>query len=337
MTTKVNYAILNFIGTMVLCAQPATVRGKLIDPEGGPVGAARVQMKNTSTGEILAATSSAGGSYTLSLPVGVYDLAVLPIGCCRWSRVSEAAVSVSAGESRTWDIHVPWGLGLGTIGDDISQFYTELRERSKPPAGEAPRGTEGQPDLSGLWLNVPDASAAPAPLQPWASELARKRSADSAKDFPGGFCLPQSPLTIATGLFKLVQTPSLMVQLSEAIISSRQIFLDGRAHPADPNLTWQGHSIGHWEGDTLIVDTVGFNDHSWLSVTGSPHTEQMHTIERIRRPDLGHLEIELTVEDPGAFTKPWVRTINAVLAPQEIEIMEYVCENNRDPVHIVGR
>ena len=120
--------------------------------------------------------------------------------------------------------------------------------------------------------------------------------------------------------------------------TTRQIFLDGRAHPADPNPTWQGHSIGRWEGDTLVIDTTGYNDKSWLSLSGIPHTEKLHTVERIRRPDYGHIEVEITMDDSGAFTAPWKRTFSATLAPPDEEIMEFICaENNRDANHYRGK
>jgi hypothetical protein len=114
----------------------------------------------------------------------------------------------------------------------------------------------------------------------------------------------------------------------------RQIFLDGRKHPTDINPTWEGHSVGHWEGDTLVVDTSNYNDRSWLSLSGIPHSEKLHTVERIRRPDYGHLDVEITMDDADAFTGRWVRTFTATLAPAEDEITEFICnENNRDVGH----
>jgi hypothetical protein len=117
----------------------------------------------------------------------------------------------------------------------------------------------------------------------------------------------------------------------------RQVFLDGRSHPAAFGPTWMGHSVGRWEGDTLVIDTVGFNDRGWIDFQGHPHTEMLHVVQRIRRPDLGHLEIAITVEDPGAYRKPWTTNKTATLAPDE-EILEYICnENNRDVAHMVGK
>ena len=113
---------------------------------------------------------------------------------------------------------------------------------------------------------------------------------------------------------------------------------DGRPHPKDWNPTWQGHSIGKWEGDTLIIDTAGYNDKAWLSLSGIPHTEKLHIVERIRRPDYGHIEVEITMEDSGAFTTPWIRIFTATLAPPGEEIMEFICnEGNRDVSHYRGK
>jgi hypothetical protein len=138
-------------------------------------------------------------------------------------------------------------------------------------------------------------------------------------------------------LSKIVQTPGLIVMMYEGSPPGlRQIFLDGRKHPAvgtfDPS--WMGHSIGRWEGLTLVVDTVGFNDRGWVDYRSTPQTEQLHVIERYTRPDLGHLDLEITVEDPGAYTRPWKILRRMVLAPQGEEIQEYVCEGNNDSAHM---
>jgi hypothetical protein len=133
-------------------------------------------------------------------------------------------------------------------------------------------------------------------------------------------------------------TPTHIYFLFEGNIHSfRQIFMDGRAHTKDVNPTWFGESIGKWEGDTLVIDTIGFNDKFWFDFAGHPHTEQMHTIERYRRPDLGHLEWETLIDDPGAYTKPFTVYGHVNLLPNE-ELMEYICqENNRDVGHILGK
>jgi hypothetical protein len=116
---------------------------------------------------------------------------------------------------------------------------------------------------------------------------------------------------------------------------ARQIYLDGRTHPSDPNPTWRGHTIGHWEGDTLAADTIGFNDKAWLDWSGHSQTEVLHVVERYRRPDLGHLELEMTVEDRSALKTPWLIKRTYILDPK-VDILENVCaENEKDWSHLV--
>jgi hypothetical protein len=174
---------------------------------------------------------------------------------------------------------------------------------------------------------------------PWLAALLKEREANNFKDAPGARCLTRG-VTAAGALFpyRLVQTRTLLVMLFEDDIPShRQVFLDGRSHPKDPNPSWMGHSVGHWEGDTLVIDTVGFNDRSWLDAQGHSHTEMMRVTERFRRPDLGHLEIEFTIDDPGAYAKPWIFKRISDLDSKD-EIGEYVCtENNKDVEHMVGK
>jgi hypothetical protein len=180
----------------------------------------------------------------------------------------------------------------------------------------------------------------PPPLKPWAEQLHRERMENDSKDYPGGYCLPANAASITRAFpYKIVQTPKLMVFIHESDTPGlRQVFLDGRGHPTDWHPTWQGHSIGGWEGDTLVIDTAGFNDKAWLSLSGIPHTEQLHVVERIRRLDYGHLEVDIRMEDSEAFSAPWRRTFTATLAPPEEEILEFICnENNRDPAHYRGK
>ena len=206
-----------------------------------------------------------------------------------------------------------------------------------------PRTSDGKPDLNGVW--GPDRNfiyditstlkkGDVLPIQPWAEKLAKERM--SSAD-PEASCLPAGVPRMAPYPWKIVQQPKLVVFLFEGNIHTyRQIFLDGRAHPDDPDPTWYGHSTGKWEGDTLVVDTVGFNDKFWFDFAGHPHTDKLHVIERYRRPDSGHLEYDVTIEDPGAYTKPF--TMHGHSALETGELMEYVCnENNQDVSHIVGK
>jgi hypothetical protein len=332
-----------FRGGMFLClmmpailhAQMASIAGRITDPDGGAVKDAPVRAKNSATGTEIRATSSALGDYKLELPAGTYEITV-PMACCQYSSYSQRDVSIRAGESRRMDIRMAWGANLGTLADDPQLLLNAFRERASVPTGPAPRTYDGKPDISGIWINEANPDAPPPPLKPWAAELLRQRLADDSKDYPGAHCLPANAAPITRAFpYKFVQTPTLIVAIHESENGgARQIFLDGRGHPADLNPTWQGHSIGHWEGDTLVVDTAGYNDKAWLSLSGIPHTEKLHTVERIRRLDYGHLEDEITMEDSEAFTGPWKRTFRATLAPPGEEILEYICnENNRDLEH----
>ena len=193
--------------------------------------------------------------------------------------------------------------------------------------GQAPRAIDGKLDLTGVWIisgstNLP---SDPAYL-PGAQKIYNERKASGGKGDPEKDCLPNGVVRIEALPYKIVQTPKLVVMLSEGNTHSyRRFFLDGRPHDLDlePN-TWNGNSIGHWEGDTLVVDTIGFNDKSWLDSTGKPHSEALHVVERYRRPDVNHLEIEYTLEDPQAFSKPYTfkRTFTRVAGR---DLKEYFC------------
>jgi hypothetical protein len=194
---------------------------------------------------------------------------------------------------------------------------------------------DGKPDLSGVWSAGVDPNPETPSLLPSADAVWKERVATSFRDSPGAVCLPHDSTPSIPLLYKIVQTPSLIVMLFEVEPHYRQIFLDGRPHPADADPTWMGHSVGRWEGTSLIVDTRGFNDKTWILWPANlPHTDKLHVTERYRRPDLGHLTVDLTVDDPGTFTKPVERHTIWTLAPGE-EIVESICnENNKYPENV---
>jgi hypothetical protein len=183
------------------------------------------------------------------------------------------------------------------------------------------------------------ATGVEVPFQPWAEKLYKERKADISKDDPEARCLPPGVPRMSTTPypFRIVQTPNLTVIVYEGGAHIwRQIFTDGRPHSEDPNPSWLGESIGKWDGDTFVIDTVGLNGKTWIDESGLPTTDKLHVIERIRRIDLGHLEIEHTVDDPGAYTKPWKFTTHPSMLKGEL--IEYICqENNRDVEHLVGK
>ncbi len=213
----------------------------------------------------------------------------------------------------------------------------------------APRTADGKPDLSGLWEKISNygnniaVNLKPGDVQPWAEALVKTRMEDLGKDHMIPRCLPLGPGYItdggssAGGITKIIQTPTLIIFLSQDM-TYRQIFMDGRKLEADPNPDWMGYSVGHWEGDTLVIETNGYNDRTWLDRNGHPHTEALRTTERYRRKDFGHLEISLTLEDPGVYAKPWTLSMAAQLAA-DTELIEYVCnEGASKPLsHWVGK
>jgi hypothetical protein len=210
-------------------------------------------------------------------------------------------------------------------------------------AAPAPKTADGKPDLSGIWLinnlgyvgNI-TAGLEPGDMLPWAETLSNQRISNLASDAPPSHCLPTGPTIGLFGLQKVIQTPGLVAILHESGVF-RQVFTDGRPLPEDPSPTWQGYSIGQWVGNTLVVETAGFNDKSWLDVSGHPHTEALRVTERFLRKDFGHIQLEMTFDDPKTFTKVWSITVIANLVP-DTDLLEYVCnENERDIQHLVGK
>lgn len=221
-----------------------------------------------------------------------------------------------------------------------------LYQRQPPtPTGPAPKLADGTPDLSGVWLgsgaNDSDISKGLKPgesvvMLPWAEQVLKNRK---SKDDPEANCLPAGIPRGSPYPWRIAQTPGIYFIVYEGNIHSwRQIFMDGRKHPDDNVLipSWYGNSIGRWDGSTWVVDTVGFNDKFWFDYAGHPHTEQLHTIERYTRTDLGNMNIEVTIDDPGAYTKPFTTVGHArIMAGQEL--LEYICqEDNFDLQHLSG-
>jgi hypothetical protein len=198
----------------------------------------------------------------------------------------------------------------------------------------APKAPDGKPDLSGIWHTPSDkylrnlaADGVEAPFQPGAAALFRQRQNNEGKEKRSGRCLPQGvpgAMLVRDYPWKIVQTPGVILILFDESIHYRQIFTDGRGFPEDPTPTWFGYSIGKWEGDTLVVDTRGFNDETWLDEGGHPHSEALHVTERLRRRTIGTMDIEITIDDPKAYTKPWSATVRFELLP-DTELTEHVC------------
>jgi hypothetical protein len=231
-------------------------------------------------------------------------------------------------------------------------------DKRATPKQPAPRTRDGKPDLSGVWWAPGSRGESPTnsifggfsiniaqnmkpedvPFQPWAKKLYEERMASEGKDDPEGYCLPSGVPRTNPYPYKIIQTPGVAIVLYEGNIHSfRQVFLDKKTHSADLDPTWFGESIGHWEGDTLVVDTTGLNDKTWLDGNGHPHSDALHVIERYSRPEMGRLVIDITIDDPKAYTKPWTVHESSTLAV-DWELHEYICnENNRDVGHYAGK
>jgi hypothetical protein len=194
----------------------------------------------------------------------------------------------------------------------------------------APRGPDGKPDLTGIW-NGPNPVARPdlASAQPWVKDVVRQREQDYFRGRPYFHCQPSGPESHRFAAWKrILQTPATLAILNEDL-SYRVIHMDGRELEANPAPSWMGYSVGRWDGDTLVVNSVGFNDKTWLTDAGLPHTEALRMTERYRRPDVGHLEVEVTYTDPAAYAKPWGFTAKMALAA-DTEMLEAVCERSSE-------
>ena len=295
----------------------------------GPLPGLEVRVKNTSTGEVKTTTTSASGEYSIKLSPGRYEVFATEAG---YAILALRDLEVRAGAVLKADGVLRDSPNAGTPGE-ISFIYD--RAAKKAPTGPTPKTPDGKPDLSGVWF--PDLEREPevAPLQPWAAAVAKERATRLGDD-PRAQCLPTGVSRMhGLDLVKFVQTRGLLLALVEgASPAVRQIFLDGRRHPDNLQPTWMGHSIGRWEKDTLVIDTTGYNDKGWLE-GNRPQTEQLHTIERYRRLDRGRMSLEITVDDPGAYTRPWTIRRLLQLAEGE-EIQEYICNENHHTEHFVG-
>jgi hypothetical protein len=201
----------------------------------------------------------------------------------------------------------------------------------------APRTPDGKPDLSGLWHATVkyDSDLKPGDVLAWALAQSRAREADPTADSWSTLCLPPGPMITFSGPLRIVQTPAIVTVLYETPNNFRQIFTDGRVLPIDPSPTWQGYSVGRWDGDTFVVETTGFNDKSFVGRPGIPHTEALHITERYRRRDFGHIDVQMRVEDPKTFTRAWTVSTELVF-DADTELQEFVCnENERDRQHFV--
>ena len=255
-------------------------------------------------------------------------------------------------------------LGLALASQPVAAQWPPYPTKNVPRGADgkpdlnaaAPRTAEGKPDLSGVWnyagvlgfrggpppsppgtpvqatfWNIEAGFKEGLPFTPWGAELRRERMAGDSKDNPDAACLPLGPMQLHTHSQprKMIQTQDLIVILYEANANVRQIFLDGRSAPSDDAQPWwYGYSRGWWEGDTLVIETTNFRDGVWLDVNGAPLSGQGKLTERFRRPTFGALEIDVTIDDPNSYTKPWTVRVNQRLL-LDTELIEFVCNENQ--------
>jgi hypothetical protein len=254
-----------------------------------------------------------------------------------------------------------FGVGIGWAQwIDYPTPGTPRTKAGKPNlSARAPKTSDGKPDLSGIWQSIPPTGPSGgvntegigpdlrhfivppneiAPMLPEAAAIYKNRSERLGAGRPSESCLPHSipDMMLVSRPFKIVQNRGLTLILYEFATRYRQILSDGRGHPKQMNPAWFGYSVGKWDGDTFVVDTVGFNDKSWLDDVGHPHTDALHTIERFRRTSFGNMTANITIDDPKAYAKPWTLTIQFRLLP-DTELIEDVCDNEKDVAHAVGK
>ena len=264
------------------------------------------------------------------------------------------AIFFSVSASAQWPLHVPPDVPRGTDGQPNL-------------TATAPRLPNGKPDFTGVWESrvppsgrlggpalpslMPDAPPLatfvdigrnmkePLPMTPWAAELKKQRMSRNSMDNPDAHCLPMGFMQLHTHSQprKIVHTKDVMVIAYEANYGLRWVFTDGRKLPGnDPQPFWYGYSVGRWEGDDLVVETTGLRDGGWLDVNGSPFTDQARIVERFRRVNYGRIEIDVTVEDAKAYTKPFTTRVNWRLYPDG-ELIEFICnENEQSSKHLVA-
>ena len=210
----------------------------------------------------------------------------------------------------------------------------------------APKTADGKPDFTGIWASASGkffqdlgAGGVEIPMLPWAQALYQQRKANLQKGHPSERCLGHGVTDFDTHGTprRLIQTAGVIAILYESYHQYRQIFLDGRSLPTPTQPAYMGYSVGKWEGDTLVVETTGLNDIGWLDMNGHPQTEETRLTERFRRPRFGHIDIQITVNDAKAYSKPWTVPVAGWDFLPDEELVESICENEKDFKHMVGK
>jgi len=310
-----------------------TLTGMIFEPSGYSLGNTPVQLTSAESGSLFKGTTARDGRYTIAdLPAGTYDVTInLPA----LKVFQQKNVAVAGAKIAVLDIRLEERDQLSTLGED-TLHYLEDQKRHTAPSGATPRTAEDKPDFSGVWWGPVTTDPGTPEWTAWAEQVASERNENNHLDSPKARCLPASVM-FSGQLWEFVQSKDFLVWISDDDFPGfHQIYLN-RDHPKDLNPAWYGHSVARWDGDTLVVDRVAFDERMWLDGASHPHSDKLHIVEKYRRPDLGHLEIEVTTEDPKALVRPFTLKRTAELAPKE-EIFEFICtENNRDVPHLVGK
>lgn len=329
MTTKRTVSLALVLAAALLCLpvqSKAALVGKVLAPDGASISDAPVRLRDESAGLDLQTRSAEDGRYEFpDVPPGTY-LITVNMSCCLYNPYVNDAVEVG-GAAVELNIHMTY-YNIPIEGDEQISLNAELRSQRGKLDLPVPRMAGGQPDLSGIWLPSDDPYPDEPQLQEWAAEVMEERAANFYIDLPSAHCLPGSPpVPSSAGLIaRFVQRPELLVILFEDLPGFRQIYLDDREHPQNLSPTWMGYSVGRWEGDTLVVDTLGFNDRGWTEAF--PRTTTMRMEERYTRTSYDRMEVVVIYDDPGVFVEPLTRRMTWDLGP-DVDIFEYVCENNQ--------
>ncbi|MEI9814491.1 MAG: carboxypeptidase-like regulatory domain-containing protein [Acidobacteriota bacterium] len=319
------------IAACVAQAQTGKLEG-VVRNAAGVVAGVEVRVRNNATEAVQLATTGADGTYSFTLPAGTYDAFAFKIA---HSAYTKRDIAIAAAATVHLDINM---VAISNEGVPGEFSFLELRARTGEVTGPVPHTADGKPDLSGLWLPSPPLESDDPIMKPWAAALAKERAATGGAGDPRAHCLPSGVVrTNNADYAKFVHVPNLLVMLIEgAPPGFRQIFIgDNQKHPDDLEPSWMGHSIGKWDGDTLIVDTIGFHDRGWVDGAGRPQTEKTHIVERFRRVSKGILEVRLTVEDPTVYEKSWGFRRELKLSEGD-ELREYVCNENEKTEHFAA-
>ena len=280
--------------------------------------------------------ATAAAQWPARLPAGVPTKAGKPDLNAPPPRTADGKVDLS-GVWETAPLRRPGAPAAAEVPGGQAGALPPANAPRTPPAG-APGTGNVDPLSRNVFGNIGAQLEGGAPYQPWAADLVKQRKADNSKDNPDAHCLPMGVMQMTSHPYpkKIIQTPSEVVFIYEASGTTvREVFLDGRPlPPTDADPWWNGYSVGHWEGDTLVVETAGFMDDGWLDVQGSPLTSAGKLIERYRRPTFGTLDIEVTIDDPKAYTKPFNALVHNRLLPDS-QLIEFVCID-KDAQHYVS-